>query len=301
MRLLAILGASLAVCSVAGAGNPPAPATGAVVETGQAPCGTAARGSSLWIGVYGTGTLLELDTQSAQIETRMRIGPFACRIAAGRGAVWVTRDNSGAVVRLAPGSGARRIVRVGAGAFDVLLAAGSAWATSFETGKVARIDASSARLQRVFNVGGNPAGLAFCGGRVWVGHGREATWLTSIHPTTLRVRRVDVGATAPGWSACIDGLLWAITPDTLIRLDPGTGRVLSRLRIGETLADVALGPDGLVWVTDKQHSVIHRVEPTGRNVVSTFPAGPGAFALARAGDTMWVTSFAGSDVRSYTR
>ncbi len=75
--------------------------------------------------------------------------------------------------------------------------------------------------------------------------------------------------------------------------------MLSRLRLGETLAHAAAGPDGLVWVTDKQHSVVHRVDPEGRAVVDSFPAGPGAFALARAGRGMWVTSFAGSDIRRY--
>jgi streptogramin lyase len=85
----------------------------------------------------------------------------------------------------------------------------------------------------------------------------------------------------------------------VIRIDARSGRVLSRLRIGENLADSAAGPDGLVWVTDKQHSVVHRVDPLGREVVDSFPAGPGAYALARAGGAMWVTSFAGSDVRSF--
>ncbi len=75
--------------------------------------------------------------------------------------------------------------------------------------------------------------------------------------------------------------------------------MLSRLRIGETLAHAAEAPDGLVWVTDKQHSLVHRLSPDGRTLMDSFPAGPGAFALARAGDAMWVTSFAGSDVRRY--
>jgi hypothetical protein len=87
----------------------------------------------------------------------------------------------------------------------------------------------------------------------------------------------------------------------VLRLDARTGRVLSRLRIGDTLADAAAGPDDLVWVTDKQHSVVHRVAASGRSVVDSFPAGPGAFALARVGDSMWVTSFAGADVRRFDR
>jgi len=136
---------------------------------------------------------------------------------------------------------------------------------------------------------------------VWVGHGRDATWLTAIDPTTNRTTRVPVSAASPGWPHCIGGDVWVTTPDSVLRLDARTGRVLSRLKIDETLAHVAAGTDGLVWVTDKQHSVVHRVHPNGRSVVDSFPAGPGAFALARFDDAMWITSFAGADVRRYSR
>jgi hypothetical protein len=36
-------------------------------------------------------------------------------------------------------------------------------------------------------------------------------------------------------------------------------------------------------------------------VVNSFAAGPGAFSLARAGGAMWITSFAGADIRRYER
>lgn len=283
---------------MAAAGGPPKPVEALVVPTGPAPCGVAARAGSLWIGVYEAETLLRLD-QRGRVETRVRIGSWPCRVAVGPAAVWVTRDRAGELVRIGLGSGRRERVSVGAGAFDVLLASGSVWATSFDVGTVARIDPVTSTVTRMLRDGPNPAGLAACGGLVWVGHGRNATWITSINPATQRVRRVPVGAASPGWPHCIRGTLWVITPDTVLRLDPRTGRVLSRLRIGETLAHAALAPDGLVWVTDKQHSVVHRVDVSGRSVVDSFPAGPGAFALARLGDGMWVTSFAGSDVRKF--
>ena len=54
-------------------------------------------------------------------------------------------------------------------------------------------------------------------------------------------------------------------------------------------------------MTDKEHSLVHRIYAEAATVVDTFAAGPGAFALARAGDSMWVTSFAGRDVRRFDR
>jgi streptogramin lyase len=123
--------------------------------------------------------------------------------------------------------------------------------------------------------------------------------MTAIDPRTHRMQRVSVGTATPRSQMCIRGVVWVTTLDTVVRVDARTGRVLSRLRIGETLGQAAEAHDGLVWVTDKQHSVVHRLTPDGRLVMDSFPAGPGAFALARAGDAMWVTSFAGSDVRRY--
>jgi streptogramin lyase len=190
-------------------------------------------------------------------------------------------------------------VKVDEEPFDVLLAAGALWVSGHATGTVSRLDPKTGLLRQRVAVGGEPAGLAWCRGRIWVGHGGSATWLTSIDPATLETRRVDVTTEAPGWPECIGGALWVTTPDSVARID-ARGRLATLLRIGETLAHAAAGPDGLVWVTDKQHSIVHRITPDGRLVLDSFPAGPGAFALARVGASMWVTSFAGADVRRYT-
>jgi hypothetical protein len=54
-----------------------------------------------------------------------------------------------------------------------------------------------------------------------------------------------------------------------------------------------------VWVTDKERSLVHRVDPKRVVLVDSFAAGPGAYSLARVGGAMWITSFAGADIRRY--
>ena len=300
MRRILFLAAALALTATAVAGSRPTPVETAVVPTGEEPCGiVAARDGGLWVGVYGTGKVLRIDPQRGKVTTSVHVGRWACRVVVGPAAVWVTRDQPGEIVRISRGTGRVARVKVGAGAFDVVLAGGSVWATSFDTGAISRFDAATTKLVRVYKDGPSPAGITSCRGRIWVGHGGAARWLTAIEPSTNRVQRVAVGTSAPGWPSCIRGTIWVTTPDTILRVDPHTGRVLSRLLIDETLAYSAEAPDGLVWVTDKQHSVVHRVTTDGRSVVDSFPAGPGAFALARLGSSMWVTSFAGSDVRRF--
>ncbi|MBA2741286.1 MAG: hypothetical protein H0U46_04670 [Actinobacteria bacterium] len=290
----------LVVGTTALAGSRPPPVETKVVPTGEAPCGVTARAGRLWLGVYGTGRLLSIDGTRGSVESRTRVGRWACRVAVGRAAIWVTRDQAGELVRVARGSGRLTRVPVGAAPFDIVLAAGSVWVTSFETGVVAELDAGSTKLQRVYKVGPNPAGITSCRGRIWVGHGREARWLTAIEPRTHRVRRVDVDTNNPGWPRCIRNELWVTTSDSVLRIDAESGNVLDRLRLGGTPAEAAGAPDGLVWVTDKERSLVHRVDPARVELVDSFAAGAGAFSLVRVGTAMWVTSFAGADVRRYS-
>jgi streptogramin lyase len=300
MRILVTLVCSLALVGAGLAGSPPIPRETHVVVTGKEPCGIAGRGATIWIGVYAPGRLIAVDARTARITRSIRVGPTACRVSLDANAAWVALDRPGNVVRVDLRSGRKRVAPVGTGAFDVLRAHGFAWAPSFEMGTVTLLHPRTGEVARVVRVGDYPTGLESCGGRVWVGHGREATWLTSVDPRTLRVRRIPVGATDPRRPRCIRGVLWVATPDSIVQLDPSSGRVLGRVRIGETLGDLAAAPDGLVWVTDKQHSVVYRIDPNEPKIVDSFSAGPAAFALARTGNTMWVTSYAGSDVRGYT-
>jgi streptogramin lyase len=249
--------------------------------------------------VYETGKLLLLDERSGRLQASVDVGRWACRVAVGPAAVWVARDRAGELVRVSRGTGRVERMKVGTGTFDVLLAHGSVWTTSYDHAAITRIDARTRRPMRVYKNGPYPAGLASCAGRIVVGHGRTVTYVTSIDPGTHRMRRIDVGPAAPRDPVCIRGVAWVTTPDSIVRVEPRSGRVLSRFHIGETLGEAAEAPDGLVWVTDKEHSVVRRLTLEGNLVVDSFPAGPGAFALARAGTSMWVTSFAGSDVRRF--
>lgn len=288
---------ALAATVVAGA-TPPAPTMAAVIDTGRAPCGAAVRGGSLWVGVYETGRVLQIDPRG-RVQRRYRTGRWTCRLAVSPTALWVTRDQANEIVRLDRGSGRSIRVNVGANPFGILLAAGSLWASSYDAGVVTRLDPRTGRSVSITRDGSNPAGLAACGGRIWVGHGRQATWVTAIDPASSRVERVDVGAETPSIPRCVRGELWVATADSVIRLDPRSGRVLARVHLGGTPADVAAAPDGLVWVSDKERSVVYRVDPSTSAVVDSVAAGPGSFALAVLRGSVWVTSFAGSDARRY--
>ena len=298
MRIVLVLAALALVIPSASAKIPPQPVQTAVVETGAAPCGMAVVGGELWVAVYETGEVVRIDRE-ARITGRTRVGRWACRIAFDGRAAWVTRDRANRVVRVDRATGRRRAMTVSS-PFDVVFAAGSIWVTSFDAGVVTRIDPATTRTTSTFDVGGNPTGITFCGGRIWVGHGRAATWLTAIDPRTGRLQRVDVVVPAPRWPRCIRGELWAATETAALRVVPRTGVLRGHFELGGTTAEAgpALGT-ATVWVTDKERSLVHRIDPGAGLVLDSFAAGPGALALTRFAGAVWITSFAGSDVRRF--
>jgi streptogramin lyase len=135
---------------------------------------------------------------------------------------------------------------------------------------------------------------------VWVGFGREATAIVRVDPATASVTRFPVGAERPGWFAAGTPDLWVQAADSdLLHVDPASGKVRGRLHVGRTLGQGAASPDGTIWVPDKESSVVHRIDPVRRRVLDSFPAGPGAYLVLRAFGSMWVLSYAGSDVRRF--
>ena len=299
MRALIAL-ALLAVLAIpASAKTPPPPTEALIVPTGRAPCGIAARDGDLWVGEYETGRLIRLDATSGRQIGAVRIGRYACRVAIDATTIWVTRDRAGQLVRISRKTGRVRTVLIGGEVFDVVLDRDSVWTTSWDTGRIVRLDSRTAKATRIYVDGLKPASIARCGGSIWVGHGRGATWLTRIDPRSHRVQRVDVALDEPDWPRCVRGELWVKAGDSVLQIDPRRGTLLGQYRIGGTPSETAAGPDGLVWVTDKERSRIHRIDAVNRRVVDWFASGPGAFAMARAGQAMWVTSFAGADIRKY--
>jgi streptogramin lyase len=271
------------------------PSPVARVAVGRAPCGAVAAFGALWVAVDGAGTLVRVDPTRNRVLRTIRIGPTVCSLVAGRGALWITRYRPGQLVRVDPRTGSVRRLAVGGEPFDVALA-GDLWITSFSDGTLVRVDPLTIHVVRRVDLGGNPAGLALCAGRLWVGGGRDDSWLTAVDPATGDARRIDVGVEAPSWPTCVHGALWVTTPDSVLHVDPATGAVVARVVIGGTPARVLAAPDGTVWVTDKEQNRIVRVDPARNAVLDELPAGRGAFDVVSIGGTVWVTSYAGDDV-----
>jgi YVTN family beta-propeller protein len=295
MRIL-LAGLAAALVGVP-AGSFREPILTATITTGTHPCGIVSAFGSVWVANDG-GTLVRIDPRTNHVRKRIRVGAGACFLAADAHALWIA-NYKGGLIRVTPRGRVQRIA-VGATPDSVLVAYGRVWVTTWGAGKLAVVDPRTFKVVRRINIGAHPAGLAARNDAVWVGFSRDATAIARVSPRTFRVELIDVGVREPrGFVAGTKDLWIQANTGDLVQFDPVARRVLAHLEVGRTLAQGAVAPDGTIWVPDKEQNLVYRIDPSRRRVVDSFPAGPGAYVTLRAHGSMWVTSYAGTDVRRF--
>jgi len=272
------------------------------IETGLAPAGAVSAFGAVWVANDRAGTLTRIDPATNRVTRRIRLKPGLFSVTRGFDALWVVNYERNSLSRVDPSSGRVHTIRVGAVPFDVVAAFDRVWVTAWEAGTLVEVHPRSMRVVRRILVGPRPTGLRARAGALWVGFGRAATAIARVNPKTAKIDRVPVGVRAPSWFAAGTRDLWIQAADhVLVRVDPATRRVRARFSFGRTLAQGAIGPDGLLWVPDKEQSLVYRLDPATGRVVDSFGAGPGAFFALRANGSMWVASYAGDDVWRFRR
>ena len=293
MRLLV---AALVPLVLAGGG----PGLVARVATPKAPCGIGSGYGAVWVATDGGGTVSRIDPGTNRVSRSIRVGRTACTLAVGAGAVWTVRYEAGELVGVDPETYRVRRLHVGKVPVDVLVAAGALWVTNWEGRTLAKIDPGKLRVTDVVRLPAQPQGLLYRAGTLWVGSGRESREVFRVDPATLAVVRVPVGERSPGWFVAGARGVWVTTAeDSVVRIDPATNRVVKTLPVRGVPVEGATAPDGLLWIPAKQSNTITRIDPSTNRVLGVLPAGPGAYVAHRAFGSMWVTSYAGSDVRRY--
>jgi streptogramin lyase len=293
MRAALALLAGAVLVTAAGA----APRVVTRIGTGQAPCGVAAGFGSVWVAAYGTGKLVRIDPATNRVTQRITVARGICPLTIAAGAIWVASDRTNVLYRVDPKRG-RVVARIPVARWPahLLAALGGVWVSGYESGVVARIDPRTNSTARVYEVGGNPSGLAALDGSLYVAFARGGTSLGRLELTSGAVTQIGLGHTAPGFLTAATGSLWTTTEDGYaLRVDPA-GPTIRAFSVPGTPAEARLGRDGTIWVAEKEHNTLTRIDPKTNRIVDVTGAGPGALAVAAARGDMWVTSFAGSDV-----
>ena len=173
-------------------------------------------------------------------------------LAAVGGQVWTRLERAQDVVGIDPASNeAGKAIDVGPGFCEGLGAGlGAVWACS--GGKLARLDPRAGRIDARFDVEMDPdEGL--------IGVGEGGVWVLND----------------------------ATGSETLLRLDPRSGEVLSEIALGHAGTEVAVG-EGAVWVSSSDDGLLLRVDPASEEVVEIADL-PQARFVAAGGGSVWVS------------
>jgi streptogramin lyase len=238
-------------------------------------------GNSLWVGHNGDwqdtkpGSITEIDWDSGQVVREVPLDRPVFGLAYGDGSLWaVVGRGPATLVQIDPATGrprgepltiaANRVIGL---AFDN----GLLWATSFEDGKLLRIDPSNRKVDSV-QVGDGPVGLAVADGLVWVVNRGSGT-VSRVDASTMEVVGSEIAVgDVPTFIAAVGDSVWV--PDqatgTVTRIDRRTGeRTGPAIRIAPRTSPtdwaaahaVAAAPDGSLWVTSLSQQTVSRIDP----------------------------------------
>jgi virginiamycin B lyase len=217
------------------------------------------------VGGSGSGPslIVALDWQSGRVLARRQFPTLVGPLADDGADLWVLQVTPAALLRLDP----RTLLPKAAPlpfsrgrALGLALGDGYLWATAPDAGEVLRIDRVTRKITPV-HVGGFPVGITVAAGSVWFVD-RDRAQVGRLEPRTLQPvgKPIRVGG-APAWLA----------------------RASHYLFVGNAVG-------GTVTRID-----VRSVEPVGRPIRVAAPANAEpALAVAPAGNSVWVSSFASS-------
>jgi class 3 adenylate cyclase/DNA-binding beta-propeller fold protein YncE len=235
-------------------------------------------------------------------------GPGPRSIATGEGSVWVTNGGSDSVLRVDPTNGHARVIPVPGGPVDVSVGQRGVWVVS-ANGDLTRIDPGTNETTTTDISSGAPIpmGMAVDDDSVYVTSiqcqcvpPNPNPRLAKLDASTGSVAVIPVppyGPDAGATAIVLRGSLWITAGSEVWQLDPATGKVLKRVRIGIELSagELAADQDGSsLWVTaagsGRQVGWAIKIDAGTGGIINRQPVGccPGAIAVGEG--YIWVTN-----------
>ncbi len=273
------------------------PAVEANTKVGSLPFGVARDATSVWVANQGSGTVTQIDPDTHKVLATRNGVDNAFEIAAGLGSVWVT-DERQTLYRLDPAGGRPQAIHMQGGAFGVTEGFGSVWVTNDTSNTVTRLDPNGHVVDRIAT-GRVPHGIAAGSDSIWVANEQGSVsridpatntptaeipvngeafqvaevsgsvWVTNgisqvfqIDPAKNKVvQTMDVGG---GSFDVIGGFgsVWLSKSgnNSLVRIDPDTGKETGSVTFGSSPRFIAVGPEGL-WVASGDTARVFLVHP----------------------------------------
>jgi hypothetical protein len=242
---------------------------------------------------------------------------------ASDGSVWVNRapgSETGQVSRINPATD-HVIATVQAspaglgigGGTDIGFGFGSVWVVNYDASTITRIDPATntvlATISTETGTNSAPVGVAFTAQAVWVAKHEPVGTIVKVDPSTNSiVDEIQVGESVPAggppFIVAAAGGIWGNGPGSVVRVDPGTDRVLARVTPCLGNGGSKMATDGVaLWAANCDTiGGISRVEPATNTIRTVLPASelaayitssPPIVSLTFGGGTLWAAGQCG--------
>jgi YVTN family beta-propeller protein len=233
-----------------------------------APGDTAAAGDgAIWFSHPVDDTVSRIDPRTNRVVATIHVGVSPAGVAVSPGAVWVANAGDPSVSRIDPATNAVvATIRVGPDRaccsehMSLIAVPGAVWAAVPNANELVRIDPATNAIAARVDVPYPPCGFVAAGAAVWSAGGGCGDVVARIDPRTKTVTARVVEPHPVGLGLGFGSVWVAVLGAGFVdRIDPTTGRLTARLRVGGTPVRLSVG-FGSVWVNDDDGSVL-RIEP----------------------------------------
>src|SRR5439155_7653548 len=107
----------------------------------------------------------------------------------GAGNVWALNVVDDTVTAISPSNGRTRTIPLGQNPTRLAFGLGAVWVTSEETGVLLRLDPRTKTVVQAFEVGNGPVGVAVGDGALWVANPPDRT-VSRVDPTSGAVSKI---------------------------------------------------------------------------------------------------------------
>jgi streptogramin lyase len=208
---------------------------------GRDPYDVATGGGALWVPDHDGQRLFRFDLRSHAVRETRSLGLPAISAGFGLGSVWLVVAD-GRLLRIDPrtlreeGSIPDATTAIEGSEPKLAFDRGSIWISSPAESSLTRIDPARGTVHRRILSGAT--GISAGAGAVWVADDQGAIWRFGDG----RPQRIEVGS-QPQDTVATSQSVWVVGngPQTLIRIDPTSRRVLARIKLGHHPVAVAAG------------------------------------------------------------
>ncbi len=188
------------------------------------------------------------------------------------------------------------------GVGDLVVGAGAVWALLDQQSQLVRFDPRTGKQGKPIDLPFPPAGVAATDAGVWVTE-TGGPGLARVDAATGKIAaRLSVteraGQGAPAGSEISDGAigaiaagagsLWLARGASVLRVDPGSGRVLARFAT-PIAADLVAADDDAVWVASSADGRLFQIDPATDQIVARPKLHGFVTDLVLGGGSAWVT------------